>query len=81
MYADDSALLANSHRIMQQMVLDIEKYCDVNTLSVNINKTKFVVFSSSKAKRSKLPLIYNIFQLEEVYFFISGSRTRQKIQS
>ena len=50
LYADDTALMAESADKLQETLNCFEKYCDLWKLTVNINKTKVVIFSKKKCK-------------------------------
>ena len=53
LYADDTAILAESQEEMQLALDALAAYCDKNLLTVNASKTKVMVFS--KGKKWKTP--------------------------
>ena len=48
LYADDTALMADSSDGLQKTLNCFEKSCDLWTLTVNTTKTKVVIFSKKK---------------------------------
>jgi len=44
MYADDTALLATIKIGIQRKIHALERYCDLNGLKVNLDKTQIVIF-------------------------------------
>ena len=50
LYADDTALLAESENDMQQALDILEVYCKDNSVAVNTTKTKVIVFSHGKIR-------------------------------
>ena len=67
-FADDSNVFYSStsiddvERVMNEELNHILRYCDANKLSVNINKTNFMVITSSKRREREIQLIRNIQQ-------------------
>ncbi len=68
-FADDSNVFYSStsiddvERVMNEELLNrIFRYCDADKLSVNINKTNFMVITSSKRREREIQLIRNIKQ-------------------
>lgn len=53
LYADDIVLLADDINIMQEMICNLEKYCLLWNLEVNISKSEMVIFRNG-GKLSKL---------------------------
>ena len=47
MYADDIVLLSNSADGLQQKLYKLQEYCNDWCLSVNVNKTKVIVFNKA----------------------------------
>ena len=47
MYADDNVLLSNSADDLQQKLYKLQEYCNDWCLSVNVNKTKVIVFNKA----------------------------------
>lgn len=48
MYADDTVLLAESPEGLQDMLNTLHRYTDEWNLSVNVQKTKIVIFRNGK---------------------------------
>ncbi|XP_073971981.1 uncharacterized protein [Rhodnius prolixus] len=46
-YADDLVLLADSPIDLQKKINVLQSYCEINGLTVNVNKTKIVIFHKS----------------------------------
>ena len=68
LYADDTILLSESAADLQSMVDILHNYCQQWHLTVNIDKTKVVVFSRGKIRN--LPLItYGDKTIEVVYSY------------
>ena len=44
-YADDIVILSESSAMLKRILREIKKYCDINGLTVNIDKTHIIVFS------------------------------------
>lgn len=53
LYADDTALMAESSDGLQKTLNCFEKYCDLWKLTVNTNKTKVVIFSKKKVRQNQ----------------------------
>ena len=65
LYADDVVILCESPTDLQDALNTLLKYCDKNKLTVNIDKTKILVFSKGKVR--KLPQFkYGVTNLEVV---------------
>ena len=56
LYADDTVVLAESPEKMQKALDALNVYCEVWGLSINVKKTKVVLFSRGKVR--KLPKFY-----------------------
>ena len=52
-YADETALMAESSDGLQKTLNCFEKYCDLWKLTVNTNKTKVVIFSKKKVRQNQ----------------------------
>ena len=50
LYADDSIVLAENEHQLQTALDTVHQYCTRYNLSVNLNKTKIVVFSRGKVR-------------------------------
>ena len=66
LYADDTILLAESVKEMQQALNGLSSYCKKKKLVININKTKVIVFSRGKIRTK--PLLYLEGKLLEVAY-------------
>ncbi|XP_059226649.1 uncharacterized protein LOC131998381, partial [Stomoxys calcitrans] len=44
LYADDIVILADEPNVLQQMIYNLEEYCKLWTVEVNLNKSKIMVF-------------------------------------
>lgn len=53
MYADDVALMSRTKKGMQRMLKTLEAFCDKKQLSVNLGKTKIVVFRANVKKQKR----------------------------
>ena len=73
-FADDSNVFYSStsiddvERVMNEELNHIFQYCDANKLSVNINKTNFMVITSSKRREREIQLIRNIKQKTHIKY-------------
>lgn len=47
MYADDIVLISESAKGLQNCLNKLSKYCDIWNLSVNIDKSKVIIFNKS----------------------------------
>lgn len=65
LYADDTVLLAESSDDLQHALNVFENFCTEWKLTVNIEKTKIIVFGRGKLK-SSLKFFYNNIQIEIV---------------
>ncbi len=63
-YADDTAILASSEEMLQQMVNDVNEVCKVYGMSLNAKKTKVMAISRNRVNRVKIKI--NGCQLEQV---------------
>ena len=67
LYADDTIILAESDKELQNALIGLDDYCKRWKLTVNENKTKVVIFSRGKVRKfpvftvgtSKLEIVYN----------------------
>ena len=66
LYADDLAILADSRDMLQKKLNILYAYCKENNLTVNIAKSKVIIFNSRK---HTTPFIYNDCILQEVDSF------------
>lgn len=65
LFADDLALLADSHKGLQDSINILSEFCQTWKLNINIDKTKVVVFNR-KQQVHQAPLILDDMQLEYV---------------
>ena len=56
LYADDIIIMAESVTELQEALNSLHKYCKLWLLTVNITKTKIVIFSKGKVR--KYPKFY-----------------------
>ncbi|XP_015123886.1 uncharacterized protein LOC107045970, partial [Diachasma alloeum] len=71
-YADDTVILVDSHIKLERVLKILAEYCDLNGLSVNVSKTKIMVFKKSGRTRkldSRLRL-YKDSELEEAKIYM-----------
>lgn len=52
LYADDTVVLAENEADMQSALNAVKDYCDLWHLSVNVSKTKVVIFSKGKIRKT-----------------------------
>ncbi len=69
MYADDTVLFADSPEELQKCLNVLEMYCKEWRLSVNVEKTKILIFSRRKVDTAKYSFMYMGSPLENVYTF------------
>ena len=51
LYADDTIILAENERDLQTALDSVHEYCTKFKLTVNVNKTKIIIFSRGKVRR------------------------------
>ena len=51
LYADDTVLLTESAGDMQKALDATVRYCELNKMSLNIEKTKYMIFSRGKVRK------------------------------
>ena len=56
LYADDIVVLAENKEQLQVAIGAMKDFCELNSLQINVNNTKIVVFSKGKIR--KIPTIY-----------------------
>ena len=59
LYADDTVIFAESAEDLQAAFNIFEEYCSERKLSINVSKTKIVVFSKEKSNNKKEFLLNN----------------------
>ncbi len=67
LYADDAVLFSNSKHSLQQMLNKLKVYSDAWQLSVNVNKTKIMIFE--RGRQSTGTWMYDDTELEVVEHF------------
>lgn len=79
-YADDQVLFSTSPTSLQSMLNDIELYCNIWGLKININKTKILIFEKGGRYSNYNFYLYNeqlevvsSFKYLGVYFFKNGN--------
>ena len=71
LYADDTAILAESQEEMQLALDALAAYCDKNSLTVNASKTKVMVFSKGKIRKTpNLTFGHNNLELVFEYTYL-----------
>jgi len=63
LYVDDLVLMSRTQRGLQKQLNELGKFCDERDLTVNVKKTKVVVFGS---RVNTSPLLYGGLPIEEV---------------
>lgn len=53
LYADDTVLFAESEDEMHFLLNDFSKYCKDWKLNINVDKTKFLIFSDRRRRRNE----------------------------
>ena len=51
LYADDTIIMVESTDELQEAIGALHEYCEKWSLSVNVSKTKIVIFSRGKVKK------------------------------
>ena len=59
LYADDTVLLIESVGDMQKALDATVRYCELNRMSLNIEKTKYMIFSRGKVRKVEDITIYD----------------------
>ena len=57
LYADNTIVLAENACELQKALDPVHEYCGMYKLTVNIKKTKIIVFSRGKVKRLNMEII------------------------
>ena len=72
MFADDTNIFIRSRSLddlyekANEILLKLRRYIDANYLHINLKKSKYMCFRSSRAKLSRYSLFYDNFYLEQV---------------
>ena len=66
LYTDDLAIMSRSEEGLQRLMDALQAFCHIKRLTVNIDKTKAMVFSQ---RQTGLALIYQGQQIEQVQDF------------
>ena len=75
-YADDNIIMAESVPELQEALNSLHEYCQLWSLSVNITKTKIVIFSKGKVrKHPKFYLNQNEIEVAEEYVYLGVTFT------
>ena len=69
LYADDTVILAESEDELQLALISLEEYCKLWGLTVNLEKTKIVIFSRGKIRKFR-KFTFNGEQVEVVSEYI-----------
>ena len=69
LYADDLVLLAKTASDLQSLLSNLEAYCTYNTLAVNIEKTKVLVFNNNGKRMNNYSFHYNNSKIENVSMY------------
>ncbi len=67
LYADDLVLISSSQKGLQALIDRLASFCEGRGLSVNIEKTKVVVFGSRSMLKNSL--IFRDMKIEQVVSF------------
>ena len=84
LYADDTVLFGNTEGEMQHALDVFQTYCNTWHLTVNVDKTKIVIFSSGKLKQYNFLLnglnieVTNEYKYLGIYFTRGGSFAKAK---
>ena len=66
LYADDLVLLSEIEKGLQFCLEQLNSYCSRWKLKINISKTKIIIFSKGKRKRSNFRFMINDQKIEVV---------------
>ena len=69
MFADDVSALSDTCILLQNKISVLEKFCEQTGMSVNLNKTKILVFRNGGPLRDYEKWYYNGKQIETVSFY------------
>ena len=71
LYADDTAILAETPENLQKALDNLAEYCDVAGLKVNVDKTKIVIFSRGRTRNIPVFFLNNInFEVLPDYVYL-----------
>jgi hypothetical protein len=70
LYADDIVIVADEPKSLQTMIMNLEKYCNNWNMSVNMNKSKIMVFRKGGRIRSDEHWTFNGTQVEIVKSYV-----------
>lgn len=87
LFADDAVVFAHDPASLQSMLTDIETYCNVWGLRLNINKTKIVIFENGRHTSYDFYIYYSLievvtsFKYLGVHLFKNGNwnRTQKRV--
>ena len=76
LYADDTIIMAESAAELQEALNGLHEYCKLWSLTVNISKTKIVIFSKGKVRKyPKFYLDQNEIEVSEEYVYLGVTFT------
>ena len=70
LYADDTVIFAESPEDLQAALNIFEEYCSEWKLSINVSKTKIVVFSKRNHNKKKMLLNNEIVEVMDSYTYL-----------
>ena len=87
LFADDTALFAQNPEALQSMLYDLERYCNTWGITINIKKTKIMIFEKGKHTNYDFKLSDEVLEVVQhfrylgIYFYKNGSwyRTHKRI--
>ena len=86
-YADDVVLLAKDEREMNEMIRNLENYVQRKKLTLNVNKSKILIFKKGRGKKEKIKWSWRGERIEEVkkfkylgYTFTKNNKADQHIK-
>ena len=71
LYADDTVISSDSRQGLQKALENLEVYCKIWKLTVNVDKTKVVVFERRKSKNNNFNFIGKKVDLVESFKYLS----------
>ena len=69
LYADDLVLISKNASDLQILLNNLENYCSDNSLTVNIDKTKLLIFNNNGKRMNNYKFQYSTTQIENVSFY------------
>ena len=86
-FADDAVIFSENPQSLQIILNDVEQYCNVWNLKINVNKTKIMIFENGRHTKhdffiynSKIEIVH-CFKYLGVYFYKNGNwnRTQKRV--